>query len=156
MCLYTKQTKPLIAKKDIKVYKVLKAVFDKTNDNIIYYTSALFYKRFHYGINTPNRPENFIEKNTFLDINNGDFFLFGQGIKTKIEGGWLHAFIGKLDAKMLENFGFINYDDNSCYYKFICAEMTIPKGAKYFIGIKGDICSDMLVWNENDPVVWAK
>ena len=143
MCLITIQKKPIIAEEDITVYKVL---IEKVDDNgSTFYVSPFGKKKYKYGTNTPYRGKNWTEeKSVYLD----------WGInKNIIERGWLHAFIDDFTA-------YLGKDDmrenKSLADKFlpsdrlVTVEMTIPKGAKYFIGFEKDICADKLYWNKKD------
>lgn len=143
MCLITTQKKPLIAKKDITVYKVL---IEKVDDNgSTVYISPFIEKRYECGTNTPYRGKNWTEEKSVCqdyDIN-----------KNIIEKGWLHAFIGVYEAYLAKTYmlkyklfaGKMLPSD-----KLVTVEMTIPKGAKYFIGFEKDICTDKLCWNKKD------
>lgn len=165
MCLHTKQIKPLVAEKDIVAYKFIFGVFyKKTNKAIKYFSPFITNNELKHGVNLPDRDKDFQEENKtpitlFDSYNNPLMDVY------KVSKGWLHAFIN--DPKQ-SNTSFIfielslnlislkyaiansdNYDWKSGYVK-----MIIPKGAKYFIGIDGDICSDKLYWDENEEPVW--
>ena len=143
MCLTTLQKKPMVAKEDIKVYKVLLAVFNKKDNSIIKYITPFYGMEFKRGVNIPESNESF---NDCEDEKNG---------------GWLHSFSDEYTAfsfhkqpSIIERTNAFNclFDDER-HYKPVVFEMTIPIGAKYFVGIHNDICSDKIVWNENDKQI---
>lgn len=136
MCLKTHMKEPLIAKEDIKVYKVLLKYSDYhgTRENTAPFCSLYTY---HKGLNVP------IDK--IFGVNLGP----GTANSTGVYGdGWLHAFTSKSGAESY----------SKLYNQTKVVEMYIPKGATYFIGdiydrslgryIKTDeICASALIWN---------
>lgn len=132
MCLKTYGLVPLIAKEDIKVYKVLNIEYNSvTNEE---YYVAPFYNYYKYKKGRKHHPirivgeyygphESTIDDNRYLDR------------------GWLHAYTLKSDAKI--------YTYESKVGGRFVAEMIIPKGAEYYISFDGsEICTDTLIWND--------
>ena len=138
MCLITHlMKKPLIAKEDIKVYKVLSKYNDyyRTMENAGPFCSTYIY---HKGLNVPIH--------RVFGVEMGPGTANPTGI---YEDGWLHAYTSKSEAERLAS--------KVCYRKVV--EMYIPKGASYFIGDEYDeqwrgyvetdeICASALYWPE--------
>ena len=126
MCLYTKNIKSFIAKKDIKVIKVLR----KTKDE--YFTSYHFEKVNLNSLLKHNKEINYNKGNYGI---NGDFLRIGEG--------FIHA---TLDA-IKDNVYMLND-------KLISIEAYIPKGTEFYIDEDiNNICSKELFITENtcDP-----
>lgn len=118
MCLYSKTNIPKIAKKDIKVYKILGKIDKKF---LTPYRSYRMNEGYHY-----------IQTGKKFGV-----FLSSGMYPYRIEKG-LHAYT-TLNAAIDQKYhGLISQ---------IIVEMIIPKGSEYFIDKIGkQICSDNLIW----------
>lgn len=126
MCLTTKQKRPLIARKDIKVYKLV--VKDSLNQK---YTSL--YQLFPYELNQvyeESENEENDEINSLLVYNK-----FGEG--------WFHSY---------REYAIAFCDKISLYSIFknslTILSCIIPKGTPYYIGVCDDICSKKIIITE--------
>lgn len=131
MCLKTYGLVPLIAKEDIKVYKVLKIEYNSVTNEEYYVAPFYNYYKYKKGRNCPLRVE-------------GEYYGPHESIiddKGYLDRGWLHAYTVKSDAKI--------YTYESKVGEKIVAEMIIPKGAKYYVSFDGsEVCTDTLIWND--------
>lgn len=126
MCLYTKNIKSFIAKKDIKVIKVLR----KTKDG--YFTPYHFEKVNLNSLLKPNKEINYNKGNYGI---NEDFLRIGEG--------FIHATLDTIK----DNVYMLND-------KLISIEAYIPKGTEFYIDEDiNNICSKELFITENtcDP-----
>jgi len=129
MCLFIKTSrkdyidrkfvKPKIAKKEIKVYKVLDAV---EGEYFSPYKCFQYHKGYQY---TTKMSTSFYSISWLNEIN----YYF------KVEEG-LHAYRNVSEIKRLYCFG----------EREVIVEMYIPVGAEYYIGDDGDIVSTDLIW----------
>ena len=135
MCLKTSQIVPLIAERDIPVYKVL---LYRNNDQSYYRFPELepiryfapYNPAFEYveGINVANR-----DYKVSNPVDNDGIVAYG----------WLHAF---LDLKAALNLGKMFQKENK-YSRYMVTCMIIPKGSKYYVSCDSvEICSDKLYW----------
>ncbi len=119
MCLYSKTNIPKIAKKDIKVYKILHSYKGKF---LTPYRGYRMEEGYHY-MQTGKKFG--IKRNRYYG------FFIGMG---------LHAFTTLKEAQMKYSYLF--------EYAII-VEMIVPKGSEYFINpTDKEICSDNLIWYE--------
>lgn len=144
MCLITVLKKPIVADKDLTVYKIL----EKRGG--VYY--APYKPEYIYGhVNIPVIPAS-------EDLYSGcEVEFYGCGSTPKkmkgkvITGGYLHAYISYKDAR--ETSDKIN---NEYYYfsqRYKVVEMTVPKGAKYYQSYDNkEICADTLIWEECEKI----
>ena len=163
MCLYTIQTQPRIADKDITVYKKIIMKIDCFDDGKVTFLSpyAPNFTKFNYhkGLNVPDRDSDWDETKSFSPN-----YTYNKGLlyahSSKVDKGWLHAYINKIDA-IPTSYEIEKCEDSSRFYVdgvrlqilipgYI--KMTIPKGSKYIIGLDGDICSDKLYWDEKEEM----
>lgn len=122
MCLYTRQKRAKIAKKDIPCYKLFKI----KNTHIL-----SIYQEYRYYI---NRLE-FIPKFGIFQ-RNGD----------KIINDGLHAFLSIDTTKRYRVAGGPGRGARVLYpYEWIIYNAIIPKGSKYYIGVDGDIVSNQIM-----------
>lgn len=136
MCLYTSLEKPLKAKKDIVVYKVLYLENGNYYAPVVNDTKNIDYV-YTKGLNHPSEPldETSIEKSKLHD-------------GFKVSWGWLHSYsiIKKAECTMeqFNNEGKVYYGNG----EYVIVKMTIPKGCKYFISDdKEEYCSQCLSWD---------
>lgn len=116
--------KPLIAKKDIKVYKILENLNkNKTTGyspfKYMKYKKGFQYTESHFNMNIEEYYTSLYE----LCINQG-----------------LHAYIKKNSEGLKCHLSQFSYSSPEII------EMYIPKGSKYFLGKDGEIVSDNLIW----------
>lgn len=124
MCLYTKSSYSIVAKKDILCYKLLVLKDDK-------YISP--YMGLEYKINAFNYPLDLCENIRFFRLYSDSYFF-------EVDKGFLHSYT------------FNGAKSSNIFYDIVCAPNTfylfecyIPKGSKYFISHnKEQICSDKL------------
>lgn len=124
MCLITDQKAPFIAKDDIPVYKFL---VRRHNGSLRRNFSPFYCYKFKYGSNTPNG---------WKDVSSDIF-----DIHNTVNGGFLHAYVGRSIAKSSWLAG--------CYMWFErkIVKMYIPKGAEYYLSLDAtEICATELVW----------
>ncbi len=125
-----KSPKPLIAKKDIRVYKIFNSVnYDangKINEAISVYQDFKYKKGKKYILNgkailRPSRRQS--SWNNLWEINRG-FHAYRTSIwaKNKLKGSWM-------------------YDNSSKIIQFY-----IPKGSSYYYGTDGEIVSNQIEW----------
>ena len=135
MCIFKKRAKLqkeiLVAEKDIVVYKRLFEITDKYSDydRKIYYTGVNF-SLFFRGI---NKPIDLLWKNFFLRAND-----------------WLDAYLYENDAKYT-SLPLTIPSNNGIAYR-VYSKMTIPKGSKYILLEDGEVLSDKLYWDVDEPV----
>lgn len=128
MCLLSKNRLPRIAWKPIKVYKIVYF------ENSTYYTPYYYYKLKHKNlINVSNTLLNII-----FNIKRLKYYEYSDCYK--VNNGFFHSFYDKIEA--LYKRKCIAYRDWTKDYTVI--ECTIPKFSLYYIGVKGDICSNRL------------
>lgn len=123
MCLWTEQTKPLIAEKPITAYKVLLHTFD---GKFISPYQEYDYTRYIYS--------NKIVKDTIpktADLSPSEILEYISELK-KVNNG-LHLFMHSKDAFLL----------TKCLRGGIIFECEIPVGSHYFMGINNfEICTN--------------
>ena len=127
MCFYkTKQSKVLIAKRDIKVYKI--GIYaDDTSFN------SFFYQEFEYPVN-----QTVFEKVKFADIINLGFHSYiNCGLVSYYNKVNLYS-CGKLIL-------WVSLLRNTVYL----GEFIIPKGATYCLNRYGEVVSDKLMYTGN-------
>ncbi len=117
-----KKYKHLIAKEDIKVYKILEACGNDRTKGYAPYYNFLYEKGFQYT-------EDKFEIDYNLNSNNEYFITVEQG---------LHA-LATNKKKYIRMF-------LECRLNGMCVEMIIPKGSKYYLGTNNDIVTDNLIW----------
>lgn len=127
MCFYkTRQSKVLIAKRDIKVYKIGNYA---DNDSF----NPFFYKDFKYSVN-----QTVFENVDFTDM---------------IERG-LHSYIMcelapfATDINLYSGRNFL-YSISALIYTIYLGEFIIPKGAIYCLNRYGEVVSDKLMYTGN-------
>lgn len=127
MCFYrTKESKVLVAKRDIKVYKMGNYA---DNDSF----NPFFYKDFKYLVN-----QTVFENVDFTDI---------------IERG-LHSYITceltpfATDIDLYSGRNFL-YSISALIYTIYLGEFIIPKGATYCLNSVGEVVSDRLMYTGN-------
>ena len=120
MCLYSKRKTPLVAKRDIKVYKMF---YDYGGDNL--QTPFLFREM---KVGKRYKDTQTIHKQTY------------NGYKV-IQGGMFHAFKYASDAEYSAKY----LSGKNVLLKVVVVECIIPKGAKYYNGIDADIASKELI-----------
>lgn len=127
MCFYkTKGSKVLVAKRDIKVYKI-----GTYADNDSFY--PFFYQKFEYPVN-----QTVFENVDFTDI---------------IERG-LHSYITCELAPYATDMGLYSgrnflYSISVIIYTVYLGEFIIPKGATYCLNRYGEVVSDKLMYTGN-------
>ena len=126
MCFYkTKESKILVAKRGIKVYKI--GIYA---DNTFF--TPFFYVAFKYPANKP----------VYEAV---DFF------SSTIELG-LHSYVNCLlnpafpHAIDLFTLGHLQYTISLLKYKVFLGEFIIPKGATYCLNRNGEVVSDVLIY----------
>lgn len=126
MCFYkTKESKVLVAKRGIKVYKIGIYADDA-------FFTPFFYVAFKYPANKP----------VYEAV---EFFSFA------IELG-LHSYVNCLlnsvfpHAIDLFTLGHLQYTISLLKYKVFLGEFIIPKGATYCLNRNGEVVSDVLVY----------
>ena len=137
MCLVTNQKHPLVAEKDIKVYKVV-----EKRDGLYY---SPFRTSYTYGhLNKPMGRE--VSEDSYREC---EVWLWNnkpKKIKCKeITGGYIHAYLSFMAASNTCD----NLNRDYCYLvkRYKIFEMTIPKGAKYYKSYDNrEICADTLIW----------
>ena len=107
MCLYTSTIRPQIAKKPIKVYKVL-----LREDKDRYLSICGHARNLKVGDIVKAKEENDLDLVTF-GAQQGEYMVKGEGV---------HAFVTLYAAK----YGIYSYD--------VISEWEIPAGAKYWLG----------------------
>lgn len=127
MCFYmTKESKVLVAKRDIKVYKIGTYA---DNDSF----NPFFYKDFKYPVN-----QTVFENVDFTDM---------------IERG-LHSYITcelapfATDIDLYSGRNFL-YSISALIYTIYLGEFIIPKGATYCLNSIGEVVSDRLIYTGN-------
>lgn len=129
MCLYTKQEAPKVATEDIECYKVLQK---KDSKWITPYRG--YPVKFNEVMEAEGRKtDNVLILNEFHEVNEGYF----------------HACANSLGI-------YNTYRDVETAYKrqgkkipgFKTFRAIIPKGSNYYVGARGDICSDKLIITE--------
>ena len=126
MCLYSKQILPRRATKDITVYKVVCKVTD-----FLYSTpfKGFLIHESHFGkVITDNKPKYIIKRAIFKGLH-----------VIIVESGYFHA------CQTPEN--AYNFYLKNLMFRALILKCTIPKGALYWKGILGDICSDKIIFN---------
>ena len=128
MCLTTNQKKPLIARTDITVYKVL----DDSG-------AAPYHSEYQYYRGKTHQDKR-------------DEVIYDLSFSKQIHGGYLHAYTTINDAEDLAqhfNDGVFRYDlDWMVERHFVVAEMRIPAGTPYYASQDGkQICSKVLAWD---------
>lgn len=124
MCFYkTKESKVLVAKRDIKVYK-LGTYADDDSFN------PFFYKDFKYSVN-----QTVFEKVEFTNI-------IEQGLHSYIMCK-LAPFATAMDLFSCGNF---LYPLSTPAYAIYLGKFIIPKGATYCLNRNGEVVSDVLVY----------
>ena len=127
MCFYkTKESKVLVAKRDIKVYK-LGTYADNDSFN------PFFYKDFTYSVN-----QTVFEKVEFTNM-------IAQG---------LHSFLTCELVPFALNVNLYSCRNLICYlsltiYTVYLGEFIIPKGATYCLNSDGEVVSDSLMYTGN-------
>lgn len=149
MCLVTDQKEPRTAQTEIPVYKVL-----RREVNWDYFGPIIKMENGPaYFINTNESPYRFYSPyNSCFEYNIGsnkphrdEWPPYEFPIDNEVGHGWLHAFTNKDNALALCK---ELYETQCGYNKYFIVQMTIPAGAKYYLGNSGtEICSDELVWN---------
>jgi hypothetical protein len=135
MCLYSHSVTPLIAEKDITVYKVLDKSLLSPYESFEYEFNKLF--------STSKEDKHIIY----------DEFKWQYGtVKAIIHKGYFHAFQDKISAEqevdMLTSF---DYEEEDKYIKdeykdhYFVYEAVIPKGSRYFLGYSNEICSEEII-----------
>lgn len=120
MCLRIMHDKPMVAREDMEVWKVLDSGSVPPYQNY----------RYRRGLNVPDVPAR------------------GIGYRgVEIGPGWLHAFRHRdwavEEAEALNLTGWHGKDR-----VFTAVRMLIPRGSEYYIGRSHDICSSPLYWPE--------
>ena len=128
MCLTTNQKKPLIARTDITVYKVL----DDAG-------AAPYHSEYQYYRGKMHQDKK-------------DEIIYDLSFSKQIHGGYLHAYTTINDAEELAqcfNDGRFRYDlDWMAERHFVVTEMRIPAGTPYYVSQDGkQICSKVLAWD---------
>lgn len=141
MCLYTKNQKPEIAQKDIKVYKVMRVVKSSEGevpgiDEAVTYGVPPYFSGYIYvkGLNKP-RTESKPAKETTCS----PYYC--------VEEGYLHAFKDMFRAA--KRVTCLKYENPHIPYYGI-VEMYIPAGTAYYVGDDDDIAASALYWPEED------
>jgi hypothetical protein len=124
MCLYTKQTTPLIADKDIIVYKVLEDDLKSPYMAFQFILNKLF---------STSKEDKQILYEEFNHIQLGK-------IKTRIYSGYFHAF--QYEEIANQEAAYLNIEEDGEYYIY---EAIIPKGSKYYLGLNYQICSEEII-----------
>ena len=128
MCLTTNQKKPLIARTDITVYKVL----DDSG-------AAPYHSEYQYYRGKTHQDKR-------------DEVIYDLSFSKQIHGGYLHAYTTINDAEDLAqhfNDGVFRYDlDWMVERHFVVTEMKIPAGTQYYVSQDGrQICAKTLAWD---------
>ena len=132
MCFYkTKESKVLIAKRDIKVYKLGTYA---GNDSF----NPFFYKDFTYSVN-----QTVFEK---VDFTNR---IIERGLHSYIMCE-LAPFVTAMDLYSCRNF---LYPISVPEYTIYLGEFIIPKGTTYCLNNKGEVVSDGLIYTGNHIVI---
>ena len=135
MCLISKDASPLTAYEKIPVYKVI-----DERGYPPYYGKRFFSKdiyRYHYGINYAEGKKQITTMHTVA------------GGAYMIDGGFLHAFTDYHCATDLASERNCNSPNNPQYFRVV--KMYVPIGAEYYVSeIDHEICSECLVWFEDD------
>ena len=118
MCLVTKQTNWLVAKKDIKCYKLLD--YDRLGRYVTPYTDLVVTEDIIRG----ERP--------FIADKSYSIFQPVTSKYYKVEDGAIHCYRGWFNARV---------HAIGAYVLFKC---IIPKGTGYAIGEEGDICAEKI------------
>ena len=127
MCLFSYNSTPTIATRNIKVFKVL--YHSKGKGWIAPIVGNYIYRK---GMNTSNSYNILPPKNVIL----GEI-LYSVGI------GYLHSTKTKRHAKFILK--QLNFEDPCGDYKIV--KMFIPKGSCYFKSFNDkEYCSDQLLW----------
>ena len=155
MCLISKDANPLIAEKEIEVFKVIDMegfppYYDTLDENLKRYC-------YHPGSNKP-------EGEKEVEMYNLDYsaLLVPPPPETdkyfRVGGGFLHAYTDYKSAwrsaKIEENFcafkGHI-FDSEGKFRKYRVVKMYVPVGAEYYVGsAEKDICATELIWKEEE------
>ena len=140
MCLFTDSRIPLVAEKDIEVYKVMEVRKDETGSlfGVPPYRPAYHY---HPGKNQSSEYDIVVYGNEPLKTS-------PSGKRYAVEAGYLHAYVNCYAASHLRT--LIQLQLNSGVK---IAKMTVPKGTKYFLGCSNDIAAETLVWNPEEQTV---
>ena len=122
MCLRITHDRPMVAREDMEVWKVL------DSGSVPPYC----HYRYRRGLNVPDVPAR------------------GIGYRgVEIGPGWLHAFQHRAwaveEAGALNLTGWLGKDR-----VFTAVRMLIPRGSEYYIGNHHDICSSALYWPEEE------
>ena len=127
MCFWkSKQSKVLIAKRDIKVYKIgTYAEGDSFN--------PFFYQEFEYPVN-----QIVFEKVKFADIINWGFHSY---INCELVSFYNNVYLYSC-RNLIGNIGLTTY-------KVYLGEFIIPKGATYCLNRYGEVVSDKLMYTGN-------
>ena len=132
MCFYkTKESKVLVAKRDIKVYK-LGTYADNDSFN------PFFYKDFTYSVNLT-----VFEKVEFTNM------IIERGLHSYIMCE-LVPFATDMDLYSCRNF---LYPLSVLAYTIYLGEFIIPKGTTYCLNNKGEVVSDGLIYTGNHIVI---
>ena len=127
MCFYkTKQSKVLIAKRDIKVYKI--GVY--ADEGIF---KPFFYQEFEYPVN-----QIVFEKVKFTDTINWGFHSY---INCELVSSYNMADLYSCEKPIL----WVSLLRNTVYL----GEFIIPKGATYCLNKYGEVVSDKLIYTGN-------
>ena len=126
MCLFSKEVIPRIAQEDIECFKILR------KENGQWITPYRDYP-IEFNVELTAKGE---EDSSFLDI-------FGF---YKVDKGYFHSCISKESTQEYAKEIRVAYTRRRCK----CPSLTgfkaiIPKGSKYYIGTRGDICSNKLI-----------
>ena len=142
MCLKSSTSIPIVADRDITVYKILGKFYhspymkyQKTDE----YSYGQVRYDYEPGMNYARGPEDI---SMISDVNEGLSF------KYIIGGGFLHSYSSKTNA--IRECDSMHFATNNPYYVY---EMKIPKGTKYFISILGnEYCSKALLFENTKEI----
>ena len=145
MCLYTTSPVAKIAKKDIKVYKVMRVVKSSKGevpgiDEPVTYGVPPYFSGYIYvkGLNKP-RTEGKPAKEAGFTTFRRKYYC--------VEEGYLHAFVDWFRAA--QRVTCMKYENPEDFYYDI-VEMYIPAGTAYYEGDNGDIAASALYWPEEE------
>lgn len=131
MCFYmTKESKVLVAKRDIKVYKIGTYA---DNDSF----NSFYYNNFTYSVN-----QTVFENVEFTNM-------IEKGLHSYIMCE-LVPFATDMDLYSCENF---LYPLSLLVYTIYLGEFIIPKGTTYCLNNKGEVVSDGLIYTGNHIVI---
>ena len=144
MCLISKTNTPLIAEKDIVVYKVLMRKNGKDYAPVVSEDSGLPHYIYNKGVNKARLKED-VDYAWSKYVGAWDYMY-------RIGKGFLHAYTTKDGAeKNKDNWNLCM--SASAYYRegkfHFVTKMIIPKGTKYFLSDDGyEICAKQLLWED--------